>query len=83
MSVGSSADPFVVVPMPEVLGDVSSDSEGEDIGGGGGASSPFDAEVGDTSHHRTTDAPVLEVSNDEAEAQSPAPFWSTAFRAMM
>ena len=79
MGAGSTADPSITAPMPDILGDDLSDSKDEDIGGGSGACSPFDAEVGGTSHHRTTDASVLEVSEDEAEAQSPAPFWSTAF----
>jgi hypothetical protein len=81
MVVVPVADPSITAPMPDVLGDDSSKSEGEDIGGGGGARSPSDAEVGGTSRRRTTDIPVLEVSEDDAEAQSPAPLQSVAFRA--
>jgi hypothetical protein len=81
MGVGSAADPFAAAPMPDVLGDDSSESKGEDIGGGGGACSPSDVEVDSTSRHRTTDIPVLEVSEDDVEAHSPASFWSVAFRA--
>jgi hypothetical protein len=81
MGAGSAADPSITVPMPGVLGDDSSESEGEDIGGGGGARSPSNTEAGGTSRRRTTDVPVLEVSKDDAEVQSPAPFRSAAFRA--
>ena len=49
MGAGSAADPSISTPMPDVLGDDSSDLEGEDIGGGGGACSPSDVEVGGTS----------------------------------
>ena len=83
MGVRSAADPSIATLMPGVLGDDSSDLDGEDIDGGGGARSPSDAKVGGTSRRQTTDGSVLEVSENEAEAQSPAPFWSTAFRAMM
>ena len=74
MGAGSAADLSNVAPMPGVLGDDSSDSEGKDIGGGGGARSPSDAEVGGTSRHRTMDTQMLEESEDDAEAQFPAPF---------
>ena len=74
MGAGSATDPSVIAPMPGVLGDDSSDSEGEDIGGGRGACSPSDVEVGGTNRRRTTDAQMLEESEDDVEAQSPAPF---------
>ena len=81
MGAGSAADLSNAAPMPGVLGDDSSDSEGKDIGGGGGARSPSDMEVGGTNRHRTTDAQMLEESEDDVEVQSPTLFWSAAFRA--
>ena len=81
MGAGSATDPSVIAPMPGVLGDDSSDSEGEDIGRGGGACSPSDMEVGGTNRHRTTDAQMLQESEDDVEVQSPTLFWSAAFRA--
>ena len=81
MVVGSAADPSITAPMPGVLGDDSSESEGKDIGGGGGARSPSNMEVGGTNRRRPIDAQMLEESEDDAEAQSPAPFQSAAFRA--
>jgi hypothetical protein len=81
MGAGSPADPSIAAPMPSILGDDSSNSEGEDIGGGGGARSPSDVKVGGTSRRRTTDAQVLEESKDDAEVQYPSLFRSTAFRA--
>ena len=45
MRVGYTAEPSVVAPMLDVLGDESSGSEGEDVGGGG-ASPPKDVKVG-------------------------------------
>ena len=68
MGVGSAADPSIAVPMPGILGDDSSDSEGEDIGGGIGARSPSNMEVTGTSRRRTMDAQVLEESEDDVEA---------------
>ena len=68
MGARSAADPSIAVLMPGVLGDDSSDLDGEDIDEGGGARSPSDMKVGGTSRRQTTDAPVLEVSEDEAEA---------------
>ena len=79
MGARSTADPFIAAPMPGILGDDSSELEGEDIGGGGGVRSPSDVEVDGTSRRRTMDAQVLEESEDDAEAQSPAPFRSVAF----
>ena len=68
MGAGSAPDPSITAPMPGVLGVDSSDSEGEDIGGGIGARSPSNMEVTGTSRHRTTDAQVLEESEDDVEA---------------
>jgi hypothetical protein len=81
MGVGSVVDPFVVAPTLGVLGDDSSESEGEDIGGGGGALSPSYAEVDSASCRCTMDVSMLEESEDDAEAHSLASFWSVAFRA--
>ena len=67
MRVGYTAEPSVVAPMLDVLGDESSGSEGEDVGGGG-ASPPKDVEVGSMDHRRVTGA--LEVSEDEVEERS-------------
>ena len=82
MGAGSAANPSIAATMPGVLGDDSSDSKGEDNGGRGGARSPSDMEVGGTNRHRTTDAQMLEESEDDVEVQSPALFWSATFRAM-
>ena len=79
MGVGSTADPSIIAPMLGVLGDDSSNLEGKDIGGGGGARSPSDMEVSGTNHRQTTDTQMLEESEDDAEAQSPASFRSAAF----
>jgi len=55
MGSRSATNPSIVAPMPGVLGDDSSNSEGQDIGGGSGARSPSDAAVGGTSRRQTTD----------------------------
>jgi hypothetical protein len=49
MGAGSTADPSAAAPMLGVLGDDLSELEGEDIGGGGGACPPSNAEVGSAS----------------------------------
>ena len=63
-----TAEPSVVVPMPDVLGDESSGSEVEGAGSGD-ASPPREGEAVSTGLHRPT-AGLVEVSEDEAEASS-------------
>jgi hypothetical protein len=68
-----------VVPMPGILGDDSSDSEGEGLGAGD-ASPPRDARAGVASLRRPAPTQAIEVSEDEAEAQSSlSRFQSVAF----
>jgi hypothetical protein len=81
MGAVPAADPSIAEPMPDILGDDSPRSEGEDIGRGDGARSPSNAEVGGASHPPTTDVLVQEVSEDIVEVQSSTPLWSAAFRA--
>jgi hypothetical protein len=50
MGVGSAADPSVATPMPDILGDDSSESKGKDIGGGGGARPPSNTKVSSVSY---------------------------------
>ena len=77
MCGGSTGEPSIVAPMPGILGDQSSGSEGEDVGGGG-ASPPKDAEVGSTDRRHVVSA--LEVSKDEVEERSqPIGFQSVTF----
>jgi hypothetical protein len=65
----STAEPSAVVTMPGVLGDDSSDSDGEGLGAGD-ASSSGDARAGVVSLCRPAPTQAIEVSEDEAEAQS-------------
>ena len=69
MGGGTIAEASAVAPMPGVLGDESSSSEGKD-GGGGNASPPNDAEVGSVDR-RSTKAP-LEESEDNPEHEPPS-----------
>lgn len=63
----------VMAPMPSILGDDSSGSEGEGTGNGN-ASPSREGEAASPNHHRPS-AALVEVSKDEAEASSsPAPF---------
>ena len=79
MGGGPAAKPSAVTPMPDILGDKSSNSEGEGIGSDD-ASPPKDAEAGSADHHRPTVAPTVEVSEDEVEARSlVAPSWGIEF----
>jgi hypothetical protein len=71
MGGGPSAEPFVMAPMPGVLGDDSSSSEDEGATDGH-ASLSKDAKADSADHHRPAVAPTVEVSEDEAEAHSPA-----------
>ena len=65
--------------MPSILGDDSSDFEGEGLGAGD-ASPPRDAGASVVSLCRPAAIRAIEVSEDEAEAQSsPGPFQSVAF----
>jgi hypothetical protein len=68
MCASSTTKPSVVAPMPGVLGDESSGSEGEDVGGGG-TYPPKDTKV--NSVDRCHVAGALEVSKDKAEERSP------------
>jgi hypothetical protein len=68
MCASSTTKPFVVAPMPGVLGDESSGSEGEDVGGGG-TYPPKDTKVNSVDRCRVAGA--LEVSKDKAEERSP------------
>jgi len=68
MHGGLTAKPSAVAPMPGVLGDESSGSEGE--GAGGDASPPREEEAASTGHRRPV-AGLMEVSEDEVEASSP------------
>jgi len=73
MGGGPTAEPSVVVPMPNILGDDSSGTEGEGIGSGN-ASSSREGEATSADHRRPA-AGLVEVSEDEAEVSSPvAPF---------
>ena len=69
MGARSTADPFITAPMPGILGDDSSELEGEDIGGGGGARSPSDMEVGGTSNL------LLRSGVQHSEPRRSAPTW--------
>lgn len=80
MDGGSCPEPSATVPMPFVLGDDSSDSEGEDDAGHGGALTSEGAEAGNTSRSRPADTTVLEVSEDEVGSRSPVVFRSAVFR---
>ena len=81
MHGGLTAKPSAVAPMPGVLGDKSSSSEGEGSGVGD-ASPPKDEEADSADHHRPMVVPTMEVSEDEVEARSPAArFQSVAFQA--
>ena len=71
MGGGPTAKASTVAPMPDILGDDSSGSEGEGAGGGN-ASQLKDAEADSADCHRPMVAPTTEVSEDEAEAHSPA-----------
>jgi hypothetical protein len=67
---GATAEASVVAPIPGVLGDESSSSEGED-GGGGNASTPNHAEV-ESAGHRPLTTPLIEESKDEPKHGSPS-----------
>jgi hypothetical protein len=69
---GTAAEASVMAPMPGVLGDESSNSEGED-GGGDNASTPNEVEVRSVGH-RPSSAPLVEESEDEPEHELP-PMW--------
>ena len=70
MGGGPTAEPSVVVPMPNILGDDSSGTEGEGIGSGN-ASSSREGEAASADHRRPA-AGLVEVSEDEVEVSSPA-----------
>ena len=70
MGGGPTAEPSVVVPMPSILGDDSSGTEGEGIGSGN-ASSSREGEAASADHRRPA-AGLVEVSEDEVEVSSPA-----------
>ena len=73
MGGGPTAEPSVVVPMPSILGDDSSGTEGEGIGSGN-ASSSREGEAASVDRHHPA-AGVVEVSEDEVGASSlAAPF---------
>lgn len=79
MSGGHTTEPSTMAPMLGVLGDKSSDSDGEGVGGGN-ASPPKDAEVDSLDHRHPMVASIVEVSEDEAKTRSPvARFHSIAF----
>jgi hypothetical protein len=80
MGAGSAVDPYVAAPMPSILGDDSSKSKGEDIGGGGGARPPSNVEVSSVSCCHTTDIPLLEELEDDVEAHFPALLQSVGSR---
>lgn len=75
----SRPEPSAAVPMPGVLGDDLSSSEGEEDVGDGGALAPEDAGTGDTSCRRAAGASVVEISEDEAVSRSPVAFRSATF----
>lgn len=76
-----TAVPSTMAPVPSVLGDDSSDSEGEDIVAGD-ASPPRDREANIARLRRPAAVVIVEVSEDKVEAQSTAgPFWSMTFQA--
>jgi hypothetical protein len=78
MGGGPTAEPSIVAPIPGVLDDDSSSSEGEDTGSGD-ASPPREKEAASVDHRHPM-ATLVEVSEDEAEACSPAAsFQSVAF----
>lgn len=73
MGGGPSVEPSTAVPMPDVLGDESSDFEYGD------ASLLEDAKAESIGLRCPTVTPTVEVSENEAEAHFPAtPFWSVA-----
>ena len=71
MCGGPTTEPSNVAPMPSVLGNDSSGSEGEGVGGGNASPSKH-AKADSTDRRRPTVAPTVEVSEDEVEAYSPA-----------
>ena len=73
MGGGPTAEPSIVAPMPGILGDDSSGSEGEGTGSHD-ASPPRGGEAASADRHRPT-AGLVEVYEDEAEVSSlAAPF---------
>ena len=73
MGGGPTAEPSVMAPMPDILGDDSSSSEGE--GTRSGDASPLREGEAASADHRHPTAGLMEVSKDEVEASSPvAPF---------
>ena len=75
---GLTAEPSIVAPMPGILGDESSSSEGKGAGSGD-ASPPREGEAISTNLHHPM-AGLIEVSEDEAEASSlVAPLQSMRF----
>jgi hypothetical protein len=80
---GPTAEPSVVAPMPYVLGDDSSGSDGKGACGGN-ASLSKDVEADTVDHRCPTFASTAEVSEDEAEVHSlAAPFQSMALWPMV
>lgn len=68
---GSTAEPSVMAPMPDVLGDYSSGSEGEGTGDDD-ASPPREEDATSADRRHPMVVPLMEVSEDEAEVSSPA-----------
>jgi hypothetical protein len=73
-------EPFAANPMPDVLGDDSSGSEGDDDAGHGGAALSRDVEAENVGCHRPADGTALEVSDDETGSLSPSVFRVAAFQ---
>ena len=71
MGGGPTAEPSIVAPMLDVLGDDSFGSNGKGACGGN-ASPSKDAEADSMDRRHPVVAPTVEVSKDEAEALSPA-----------
>ena len=69
MGGGNTAKPSAMVPMPGILGDDSSDSEGEGLRARD-ASPPRNARARVASLRHPVATRAIEVSEDEAEAQS-------------
>ena len=66
---GLAADPSAMAPMPSILGDETSSSEGDGTGGGD-ASLPREGEAAGNGIHRPA-AGLDEVFEDEVEASAP------------